>query len=137
MVVSCGGHDVHNFLERTARNAAYTSHVAVAEFIEALGTRVEESLLKHLCQASCFSIMADECTYIDIMEEMSVFCQWEEDGTQRSIRWELIHQKQANAESICSAIFDCLKEKDLQVSKLLEWVLVGQHIFKKEDWGPD
>ena len=64
LVVLCGGHDLRYLLERTARNAAYTSHVAVAGFIEALGTWVEESLLKRLHQASCFSIMADECTDI-------------------------------------------------------------------------
>ena len=64
LVVLCGGHDLHVFLERTARNSVYTSHVAIAEFIEALGTWIEESLLKRLRQASCFSIMADECTDI-------------------------------------------------------------------------
>ena len=60
LVVSCGGVDLKNFLERTGRNAVYTSHVAVVEFMDALGTWVEESLLKHLHQASCFSIMADD-----------------------------------------------------------------------------
>ena len=48
LVVSCGGEDVKSFLERTGRNAVYTSHVAIVEFIQALGTWVEESLLKRL-----------------------------------------------------------------------------------------
>jgi len=53
----------------------YTSHVAVvAEFIDAIGTWVQETLLEHLHQASCSSIMADECTDVAAMEEMSVFC---------------------------------------------------------------
>ena len=60
-------------MDKTERNAIYTSHVAVVEFMEALGTWIEESLLKHLHQASCFSIMADECTDIVTIEEMSVF----------------------------------------------------------------
>ena len=46
LVVSCGGEDHKNFLVRTGRNALYTSHVAVVEFMDALGTWVEESLLK-------------------------------------------------------------------------------------------
>jgi hypothetical protein len=50
----------------------YTSHVAVVEFMEALGTWVEESLLKRLRQASCFSIMADECTDIAARGDVSV-----------------------------------------------------------------
>ena len=39
-------------------------YVAVVEFVEALGIWVEESLLKHLHNASNYSIMADECTGI-------------------------------------------------------------------------
>ena len=55
LVVSCGGEDLKNFLDRTGRNTMYISHVAI---IEALGTWDDESLLKCLRQASCFSIMA-------------------------------------------------------------------------------
>ena len=46
LVVSCGSKDIKNFLDKTGKNAVYTSHVAVLEFIEALGIWVEESLLK-------------------------------------------------------------------------------------------
>lgn len=34
----CGGEDLKHFLETAGRNATYTSHVAVVEFVEALGT---------------------------------------------------------------------------------------------------
>ena len=47
-------------------------------FIEALGTWVEESVLKRLQKASVFRVMADECT--DIMAVGVILCQ-EEDGT--------------------------------------------------------
>ena len=40
----------------------HTSKMAVVEFENALGTWVEESLLKWLHKAPFFSIMADECT---------------------------------------------------------------------------
>ena len=65
---------------KTGKNAVDTSHVAVAEFIDAIGTWVQETLLEHLHQASCFSIMANECTDVATMEEMSVFCRWEKNG---------------------------------------------------------
>jgi len=80
LVVSCGGEGLKKFLDKTGRNAMYTSHVAVVEFIEALGKWVEESLIKCLRQASYFSIMADECTDVVTIEEMSVYCRWQEDG---------------------------------------------------------
>ena len=71
--------------------------------MEALGTWVEESLLKHLRQASCFSIMADKCTDIATIEEMSVFCCWEEGSSPEEHFLEIIHLKQANAEYLfCS-----------------------------------
>ena len=42
LVVLCGGEDKKKILDKTGRNAVYTSHVAV-EFMYALGTWVEES----------------------------------------------------------------------------------------------
>ena len=35
---------------------------------------------KRLGQASCFSIMADECTDDSTIEELSIHRSWEEDG---------------------------------------------------------
>ena len=52
LVVSCGGEDRKNFLEMTGKNAVSPSHVAVVEFMDALGTWVEESLLKRFRQDS-------------------------------------------------------------------------------------
>ena len=136
LVVSCGGEDLKNFLDKTGRNAVYTSHVhvAVVEFIEALGTWVEESLLKHLRQASCFSIMADDCTNIATIE-MSVFCRWEEDGSPEEYFLEIVHLKQANAESIYSALVECLKEKQLQVSKIVGRGFDGASAFSGRKTG--
>ena len=71
----------------------YTSHIAVLEFNEALGIWVEESLPKRFRQASYFSIMADECTDVAIIEEMSVFCLWEEDGVPEEHSLEIFHLK--------------------------------------------
>ena len=48
LVVSCGGETLHTFLYRAGGNATYTSIMAVVEFVNALGTWVEESLLKQL-----------------------------------------------------------------------------------------
>ena len=68
------GEDLKIFLERTGRNAVCTSYVSVVEFMDALRTWVEEFLLKLLCQASCFSIMADECTDVSTIEDMFIYC---------------------------------------------------------------
>ena len=44
----------------------------MVDFIDALGTWIEESILKRLH----FSVMADECTDITAVEEFSDFCLW-------------------------------------------------------------
>ena len=62
LVVSCGGETLQTFLDRAGGNATYTSKMALVEFVTALGTWVEESLLQRLHKAHFFSIMADECT---------------------------------------------------------------------------
>ena len=129
LVVSCGGEDLKYFMEKTGKNATYTSHIAVVEFVEALGTWIEEALLKRLQQASYYSIMADECTDISIVEEMSVFCRWEEKGIPEEHFLEIIHLRQANAESIYSALVECLKEKKLQISKIVRMSFDGASTF--------
>ena len=47
--------------------------MAVVEFVNALGTWVEEeSLLKRLHKEPFFSIMADECTDVTTIEELTI-----------------------------------------------------------------
>ena len=80
LVVSCGGEDLKQFADRAGRNATYTSTDAVFDFIEAIGTWVDEFQLKLLHKAPFFSLVAEECTNITTIEELSVFCRWVEDG---------------------------------------------------------
>ena len=51
LVVSCGGETLQTFLDRAGGNAMFTSKMAVVEFVNALGTWVEESLLKQFHKA--------------------------------------------------------------------------------------
>ena len=98
--IFCGCEDLKNFLDKTGRNAVCTSHVALVEFIEALGIWVEEYLLKWLCQASYFSIMAENSTDIVTIVELSLFCQWEKEGvTEEHFLEIIVDLKKADAES--------------------------------------
>ena len=54
LVLSCGGKTLQTFLDRARENATHTSKIAVVEFVNALGTWVEESLLKWLHKAPFF-----------------------------------------------------------------------------------
>ena len=72
----------------------------MVDFIEALRVWVEESILKRL-QMHFFSVMADECTDIMTVEELSVdvFCCWEENGIPMECFLEIVPLTKADAES--------------------------------------
>ncbi len=53
------------------------------------------------------------------MEELSVFCLWEESGHSEEHFMEIVYLKQANAESIYSALVEFLKDQGLQVSNIV------------------
>ena len=53
------------------------------------------------------------------MEELSVFCCWEEDGTPVECFWDIVPLKEADAESIYLAPVKCIKDKILQVGNIV------------------
>ena len=91
------------------RNATYTSTDAVFDFIEAIGTWVDKFQLKLLHKAPFFSLMADECTDITTIEELSVFCRRVEDGEPVEHLFEILPLKKADTQSIYSSLINWLK----------------------------
>ena len=129
LVVSCGAKELQVFIENASRNAAYTSQGAVVDFIEALGKWVEELVLKRLQKASFYSIMADECTNVATVEELSVYCHWEENGIPVESFVELVPLHRADAETISAALVECLKGKNLQVGNIVGMGFDGAAMF--------
>ena len=129
IIVSCGAEDLKRFLGRAGKNATYTSKIAVVEFVEAVGLWAEECLLKHLHQASNFSIMADECTDVTTIEELSIFSRWVEDGQPVEHFLEIVPLKATNAKTIYSALIEFMKDKNIQISKLVGMGFDGAATF--------
>ena len=63
--------------------------------------------------------MADECTDVTTVEELSIFYRWEEDGLPVEHFLKIVHLQKADAESIHSSLIECLKKKDLQVGRIM------------------
>lgn len=61
--------------------------------------------------------MANEYIFAAV-EEMLVFCRWEENGLLQEHFLEHIHLQKADAESMYSVLTGCLKHKNLQVSRI-------------------
>ena len=59
---------MEEFVHRAASNALYTSSDAVTDLVEAIGVWVDELQLHQLLDAPYFSLMADECTDIAVIE---------------------------------------------------------------------
>ena len=100
------------FPEKAGKNATYTSKDAAVDFIETIGLWVEECLLKRLRPAHCFRFLADECTDISTIEELSIVFCWVEDGLPVEHFIELVSLKKADANTIYGTLIDCLKKKD-------------------------
>ena len=113
----------------------YTSRIAVTEFIEALGTWVEAYLLKHLHQTPFYSIMADECTDVSTVEELSLFFRWIENGEPTEHFIKLLPMKRTDAKSIYSALVECLKSKNIQLSNLIGMGFDGAATFSGKKSG--
>lgn len=79
--------------------------------------------------------MEDECTDITTVEEMSVFCCWEQNGIPEEHFLEIIHLRQANMESIYSARVECWNEKELQVKRIVGMGFDGVSTFRGERTG--
>ena len=101
----------------------------MVDFVETFGTWVEESLLKRLQKAKVFSVMADECTDITTVEELSVFYHWGEDGTPVECFLDNMPLKKANAESIYLVLVKCIKDKYLQVGNIVGMGFDGAATF--------
>ena len=76
------------------------------------------SLIKRLHKAPFFSIMADECTDVTTIEELTFWSLgWVESGVPHLI--EILPVKKANAESIYSALVEYCREKNIQLGRLI------------------
>ena len=113
----------------------YTSKISVVEFMNALGTWMEESLLKRLHKAPFFSTMADECTDVSTIEELTICCRWVESGVPEEHFNKILLLKKANAESIYSALVEYCREKNIQLGKLIGMGFDGAATFSGEKTG--
>ena len=63
--------------------------------------------------------MADECTDVTTIEELTICCHWVESGVPEEHFIEILPLKKANAESIYSALVEYCREKNIQLGRLI------------------
>ena len=73
--------------------------------------------------------MADECTDTATIEELSIFCRWEENGSPIEHFMEILPLKRCDAESIYSTLIKWLKKKGVQCRKMVGMGFDGASTF--------
>ena len=73
--------------------------------------------------------MADECTDVSIIEELSIYCCWIENGEDTGHFIEIVPLKNADSVNIHLQLMNCLKKKNIQVSKLIGMSFDGAATF--------
>lgn len=135
LVVSCGAQPLLDFVEESADNATYCSVSAVLGFIEAISVWVEESLLNRLKQAPYYSLMADECTAVTSLEELSIFCRWVENGLPVEHFMDIVPLKSTDAESIYTVLVECWKQKGIKLASIVGMGFDGAAPFSGKHTG--
>ena len=73
--------------------------------------------------------MADKCTDITTIEELSIFYRWVEDGQPVEHFLEIVPLKANNAKTIYSTLIEFMKDKNIQTSKLVGMSVDGAATF--------
>ena len=73
--------------------------------------------------------MADECTDVTTIEELSIFYRWVEDGKPVEHFLEIVPMKSTDAKTIYSALIQFMKDKNIQISKLVGMGFDGAATF--------
>ncbi|XP_064636953.1 zinc finger MYM-type protein 1-like [Lineus longissimus] len=71
-----GLEDLKHFLDNAPKNANYTSHQVIEEYVAAIGLYIEKNILESLRSASYYTLLLDESQDINTVEEMSVCARW-------------------------------------------------------------
>ena len=79
--------------------------------------------------------MADECTDIYVVEELSIYCRWVEEGVPVEHFLEIVPLKKADALSIYTSIIGCLTKKMVPLGKLIGMGFDGTAAFSGKHAG--
>ena len=82
-----------------------------------------------------FSIMADECTDVTTIEQLTICCRWVESGIPEEHFIEILPLKKANAESVCSELMEYCREKNIQLGRLIGMGFDGAATFSGDKTG--
>ena len=75
-MVENGDDEVRKHLDTAPRNANYSFHVAISEYLDAISLWVQHGILRSLKEAAFYSLLDDESTDVATIEELSMCFRW-------------------------------------------------------------
>ena len=106
-------------LDTAPRNANYSSHVAISEYLDAISLWVQQGILRSLKEAAFYSILADESTDIATIEELSICFRWvDSSGSPVEHFLGLVSLSTCDAASMFAALKAFLADSDIDAGKL-------------------
>ena len=119
LVSSCGAEDLQRFThDEVQRNAKYTSSTAVTDFISAIASFIRSKLLASISRSKFFTLMADECTDVSSTEELSICCQWLENGKPVEHFIDIIHITEMKAAAITTVLTEFMSSHGIDVRQM-------------------
>ena len=94
-----------------------------------------KSLHTQAASSPIFSNMADECTDVTTIDELTNCWLWVESGVPEEHFIEILPLKKANAESIYSALVEYCREKNIQLGRLIRMGFDGAAAFSGNKTG--
>ena len=79
--------------------------------------------------------MADGCTDVTTIEELTICCRWVESGVPEEHFIEILPLKKANAESFYSALVEYCREMNIHLRKLVGMGFDGAATFSGDKTG--
>ena len=79
--------------------------------------------------------MADECTDVTVIEELTICCRWVESGVPEEHFIGILPLKKANADCIYSALVEYCREKNIQLGRRVGMGFDGAATFSGDKTG--
>ena len=118
LMVENGDDEVWKHLDTAPRNANYSFHVAISEYLDAISLWVQHGILRSLKEAAFYSLLDDESTDIAKIEELSICFRWVDNYSSPVEHFlGLVNLSACEAASIFAVLKAFLADSDIDAGK--------------------
>ena len=111
-------------------NAKYTSQHVIQEFLQTLGSQIEEQQLQEVKKSPWFSLMIDESTDVAVLNEMVVYIRYITPNAEvKTSFMKILELFNGTAQTIEEAVVNYLDNTNLPFSKMVGFATDGARVM--------